>query len=95
MLGACIALVVAWLSRAGFVRTSPTATNAATSEPAPYKTTHKFRTAPSVVQVDRLIQFTFSGDSTSPGSLVKMTMEMHNSEIEIAARLARDFKFSK
>jgi hypothetical protein len=97
LLGVCVAMVVAWLSRAGFIRMpgkqTKTESRSKSGEPH-YSVTNKNQYDPGVVQFDRSIQFTFPGDSTiSPGSLETMTRQMHNNETEIATRLAREIKF--
>ena len=90
ILGVCVAMVVAWLSRAGFIRMSNKETG---SDEPRYSITHKYRDDSGLVQFDRSIQFTFPGDSTiSPGSLGQMTKYMHHSEVEIATRLAKNIK---
>jgi hypothetical protein len=94
MLGVCVALVLALCLKWHTLRPIPGAKTESRSVELRYSITQKYRNGPGVVQFDRSIQLTFPGDSTmSPGSLVKMTGQMHNSEIEIATRLARDIKF--
>jgi hypothetical protein len=62
-----------------------------------YRITHGVAANPAgTMSVDGSVQFVFPDyHATSPGSLIKMTVEMHHSEIEIATRLAREIKFSR
>ncbi len=96
MVAVCLALVVAWLSRAGFIHLTRTETKAGPqTETARYTVENRIRIETSDLVInDRSVQFTFSGNTTiSPGSLRKMTIKMHRDEVEIATRLARDIKF--